>query len=308
LDVEVNGDEYFPIRFTQKQFEFYKSTGVAQFPLRAVQSAGVTVEFYTDAEEVSFDYTITCVARDWIAFDVIENGIFTDTIRVQDRRFKGKFSYCKRAEGEVKLVIHLSPTSDIHLSNIQFGNWKPVPRKTKKYLILGDSIAQGMECTSPSITFTNFVKDYLDAYILNQGIGGFWFDPASLDEKLPFDPDVITVSYGSNDAASSMSDETVFANIAGYLKKVKEIYPSKPISVITPIWRNEIVKDPAFKARAARIRGCIIKNAEEQGLHIIEGLEAVPNNCDYFKDGFLHPNNLGHALFGLYVIRHLRVK
>jgi lysophospholipase L1-like esterase len=308
LDVEQKGEEYFPVRFTSRQFAFYQNTKVAQFPLRAVQSAGITLEFYTDAEEVHFDYTITCVARDWIAFDVFENGIFTDTVRMQDRRFRGTFSYQKRAKDEVKLVIHLSPTADIHISHMELGNWKPVPRREKKYLALGDSITQGMECTSPSITFTNFVKEHLDAEILNQGIGGFWFDSASLDEKLPFVPDLITVNYGSNDAASTMDDETIRVNVAAYLKRVKEIYTTKPIFVITPIWRNELVKDPAFRVRFERIRGWIAENTAKQGLSLINGMEAVPNNCDYYKDGFLHPNNLGHALFGLYVIKHLQVK
>jgi lysophospholipase L1-like esterase len=308
LDVETKGEEYFPIRFTKWQFDFYKNTGVAQFPLRAVQSAGITLECYTDAEEVSFDYTITCVARDWICFDVIENGIFTDTIRGQNRRFRGTFSYRKQEEGEVHLVIHLSPTADIRLSNINFGNWRPILPKKKKYLALGDSITQGMECMAPSITFPNLVKDFFDAEILNQGIGGFWYDPACLDANLPYDPDVITVCYGGNDMVSPMSDDTIHANVTGYFKRIKELYPSKPVNVITPAWRNEMAKDSAIKARADRIRKWIIENSETQGLHIIDGLRAVPNNCDYYRDGFLHPNDLGHALFGLYVIKHLLIR
>ena len=56
LDVIVENDIYFPVRFTDKLFRFYESTGVAQFPERAVQTAGITMEFCTSQEAVSYTH------------------------------------------------------------------------------------------------------------------------------------------------------------------------------------------------------------------------------------------------------------
>ncbi len=307
LDVIEENDTFFPIRFTDKLFQFYKSTGVAQFPERAVQTAGITMEFYTSQEEISFTFFFTCFARDWITFDVYENDIFMETVHFDDRTLNARFCYKKRSAGETRIVIYMPATADTHFKDFDLGDYRPAEAPARKYLALGCSITQGMEAVSPSITYANIVKRYFDAQILNLGIGGFYYDPDSLDEELPYDPDIITVAYGTNDAASDRSVENISAKASCYMDKLRSIYPGKTVNVITPVWRREWDDDPDFCKKADEIQNMIIKEAAKQHFHVIDGRYAIPHNPAFYKDGFLHPSDLGFALYGLYVIKNMKI-
>ena len=93
--------------------------------------------------------------------------------------------------GQTRIVIYMPATADTHFTDFDLGDYHPVQAPARKYLALGCSITQGMEAVSPSITYTNIVKRHYNAQILNLGIGGFYYDPDSLDEELSYDPDII---------------------------------------------------------------------------------------------------------------------
>lgn len=307
LDVIVENEIYFPVRFTDKLFRFYESTGVAQFPERAVQTAGITMEFCTSQEEIGFTFFFTCFARDWITFDVYENDIFMETVHFEDRSLKARFRYKKRNAGETRIIIYMPATADTHFTDFDLGDYHPVQAPARKYLALGCSITQGMEAVSPSITYANIVKRHYNTQILNLGIGGFYYDPDSLDEELPYDPDIITVAYGTNDAAGSASVGEISTKTSGYLEKLRSIYPGKTVHVITPVWRKEWDDDPSFIKKASEIQDMIVKESSRQQFHVIDGRPAIPHSPAFYKDGFLHPNDLGFALYGLYVIKNMKV-
>lgn len=307
LNVIKDGDTYFPVRFTDKLFWFYQDTGVAQFPERAVQTAGITLEFYTSQEEISFTFFFTCFARDWVTFDVYENDMFMETIHFDDRTAESRFFYKKRTAGESRLVIYMPATADTHFRDFYLGEYRPTEAPSRKYLALGCSIAQGMEAVSPSITYANIVKRHFDAQILNLGIGGFIYDPGSLDEDLPYDPDIITVAYGTNDTSSESSVAEITEKTSAYLEKLKSIYPDKTVHVITPVWRKEWDDSAKFCHKAEAVQDMIVSEAARHHFHVIDGRHAVPHSPAFYKDGFLHPNDLGFALYGLYVIKHMKV-
>lgn len=307
LEVQVKDGVYFPVRFTQRLFDFYSSIGASRFSERMVQTAGITLEFITRDEIFGFDFFFTCFARDWIAFDIYENGIFMETMSFPDRTPAGTFLYKKRSEGETKIEVYIPATADTHIKNFNLRSYRPVEEEKKKYLALGCSITQGMEAEAPSITYTNIVRRHLDAELLNLGIGGFVYNKDSLDENLPFGPDVITVAYGTNDTAGKENAERIGENAACYMEKLSCIYPDKPVNVITPLWRKEYDEDPDFRRKADLVRGYIEREAKQQGFHIVDGRRAVPHQTGYFKDRYLHPSDLGFALYGLYVLKNMKV-
>ena len=89
LSVQLEDGVYFPVRFTQKLFQFYKDTGVAQFPARAVQTAGITLEFLTSDPDIDFDFFFTCFARELILFlDIITLGFLLPFVTSKKQTFK----------------------------------------------------------------------------------------------------------------------------------------------------------------------------------------------------------------------------
>lgn len=71
---------------------------------------------------------------------------------------------------------------------------------------------------------------------VSQAIGGDQFFSEQIDPEIPFDPDVITVAYGTNDWAIQ-KDEKCIANAEKYFARLREIYPDKHIIYFQPIYR-----------------------------------------------------------------------
>jgi hypothetical protein len=52
-------------------------------------------------------------------------------------------------------------------------------------------------------------------------------------------------------------------------------------------------------------RGAIIEYAAKHGMNHINGLELVPPSPEYFRDEYLHPNDLGFCLYAQGVIKQM---
>ena len=73
IDVEKTEKGYLAKRFTKKQYEVYKTKPWCIYPHC---TTGVYMEFVTDAEEISFDYSFSCLFFPEVVFDIFENGIY----------------------------------------------------------------------------------------------------------------------------------------------------------------------------------------------------------------------------------------
>ena len=176
-----------------------------------------------------------------------------------------------------------------------------------KILCLGDSITQGYDAYHSSLSYVNRLSEALDAEILDQAIGGEIFDKKILDEALPFDPDLITVAYGTNDWAVQPNKETFLTAAEAFFERIKEIYPDKKIVYISPIWRgdyqrpfgNQDTQVGAFDESVKALQAL----AKAYDLFVVDGIPLTPHISDFFADQILHPNDLG---FGFYAENLLR--
>jgi len=177
-----------------------------------------------------------------------------------------------------------------------------------RILCLGDSITQGFNAVHPSLTWTSRLADLLGADALNQGVGGFYFDAASLDglEVLagegPSRPRLITVAYGTNDWDLIPDLPTLRGSARAYFDKLAGLFPGLPVQVLTPIWRGDLDK-PKACGSFAEMSGAI---AEEAGRHpanrVVDGLSIPIHARKFFQDNWLHPNEEGFRIMaeGLY--------
>lgn len=282
-------------------------------------TAGVRLEFQTDSRSLYLKvHTKRGINQSYFRFEVFCDGKrigcldnFDDDTPVMERRegvlrhltfplgdFEKAFEI---GEGMKTVCIYFpwSVVASLEALRIDDGAcFVPVTRR-RKLLIYGDSITQGCDVRYPSQSYASRLTDALGAEGLNKAIGGDVFRPRILQEKEPFEPDYITVAYGTNDW-HSRKKEDFERDCSVFFETLSAQYPQTPIFAITPIWRkSELVtavgtlKDAADYIEKA---ASVIPNVT-----VLRGESFVPPETRLFTDGCLHPNDEGsdyyfHAL------------
>lgn len=280
----------FPKRFTKQQSDVAVSR---DFHPKENATASMFIEFITDASEIKFDYFV-CPgsSKDCFNIDVLVDGVNTFNYHHETSNKKGTLVIPLENTGRV--TIYLPNLDGIGIKNFEInGEIKKAERKLK-LLALGDSITQGYVTKHPYLTYVNLLAYYLDAYVLNQGIGGDVFYAGNLDESLNFDPDIITVAYGTNDWSKS---QNVKENADAYFEKLRKIYPQKPIFALLPIFRGGIKGDLRNGFSLEDIREQITDCAKKHNVFVINCKDFVPHHEDFYWDKTLHPNELGFIFY-----------
>ncbi|MGE4284723.1 MAG: SGNH/GDSL hydrolase family protein [Clostridia bacterium] len=307
LYVEKSNDGYIPVRFTEKQMKAYEKEEA--YYIRANSCAGVSMEFITDQDEVSFEYEGGYYSRPRLILDIYENDVLIQTITDCEHLKHGKVNYKRRNQGKKsKITIYLPYSARLRIFNIDIGNYETISDEGKlRYLAIGDSITQGIESTRASLTYPTLIARHFDAVLLNQAVGGYKYLSESLDEDLPYKPDFVTIAYGTNDFKHLSDESLIKRNITDYYKKLEGMF-SCPINVITPIWRKEIDYDEAKRLKFFRIIDIINDMASKYDYHVIDGLKLIPHNEEYYYDSYLHPNAKGFLCYALNLIKQIKIK
>ncbi|MBU5451488.1 SGNH/GDSL hydrolase family protein [Acetivibrio sp. MSJd-27] len=296
-------------RFTKKQLAFYASVSQASY-VRAAGCAGIRMDFITEAPEISFAYETTAFCRDSLYLDIYENGVLCGVIKEPDKSPNGRVSYQKHASGKTRITIYFPYTCDVALQDVSLGEIEYVPDEKTNYLALGDSITQGMDAKNPSFHYPAVLARYFGWNYLNHGVGGFYFDPDSLDAELPFKPDVITVAYGANDchliSVGEKTYEGVKKSAKAFLDKLIALYSQACVYVITPIWRAAEYENADIASGMQRIRSFIKKEAASRGLNVIDGEKLVSHDSGFFGDKVLHPNEIGFMEYAMHMIPQIK--
>jgi lysophospholipase L1-like esterase len=184
---------------------------------------------------------------------------------------------------------------------------EPVAPRPRKLLMIGDSITQGAYATSSFATMAVQLAALLDMELLNHGIGGHVFDEGILDPALDYEPDLVTVAYGTNDW-NQFTQEQERERVRLFLRKLKGLFPAHTrIAVVTPLWRT----DHAERRRGGTFDAFVAVIAEEVraagDMSHIDGYELVPHTASLFADG-LHPNDTSMPLYAIRLFRALRQK
>ena len=111
------------------------------------------------------------------------------------------------------------------------------------------------------------------------------------------DFDAILVGYGTNDW-SKKSAEAFGTDADAFYKKLKELYPTTPVFVVLPIWRADYQTKPNTAGDFLACRALLGQLAARQGFHVLDDFAMVPHDTRLLSDGYLHPNDLGFALYG----------
>jgi hypothetical protein len=182
----------------------------------------------------------------------------------------------------------------------------PAPEPECRILFIGDSITHGSTTAFSSMTYAHQCARALNAEIVNQGIGGEGFNPCSVDLDMPFVPDLISVSYGTNDWSHNPSHSYFVGVVNGHLAALRDQYPNTPIAVILPIWRADYTLTTKKVGSFEDARRAMIAAADRFGCTVIDGFTLVPHLRSVMEDNRLHPNEFGFQFYAENLLPHYK--
>lgn len=301
---EENGVQFH--RFTAEQEELYRIHREDMYK-KTKHTSGVVLSFRTDSTSLQLTGEPSgSTGRYCYAVEVQVNG---RTIGAVDNfsnlelpenyaSFKPPVEPFDRAfdlgPGEKEVRVYFPWSMLVTLSRVAVDDRSFVtPVKPKhKMLCYGDSITHGYDALLPSNKYVTKLARYLDAEEYNKAIGGDWFFPELALARDDFDPDYISVAYGTNDWGKCTREELI-QNGKAFFANLHANYPKAKVFVITPIWRKDKVRPNNC---------CVFEDVHQiladmvqiyDNMVVIPGYDLVPHDESYFADLHLHPNDKG---------------
>ena len=291
IRTEMRGEGLCFSRFTAKQTDVWASLDDA-FVSRAASATGIRMDFYTNSQ------TLAMTVGHSGKYDVYINGLMREQYDLQGGEgFTLSLNDpLQNSLADKRVTVYFPCHTDAVLTSVMLDEDATVEPHTYdlKMLMIGDSITQGWETQFDSLSYAWRVARHFNADILNQGVGGAYYCEDTFDQ-LPFDPDVVTVAYGTNDFGHYHTLEELREHTKKHLTLISKNYAEKRIFVITPIWRERREGKPM--GRFEDCRAVIAEEAEALGLTVIDGLCLVPPMPVFFSDAYLHPNDCGMSLY-----------
>ncbi len=282
-------------QYTQPQMDYFKKASDFWYE-RCFASTAKTLEFVTEATELSFDYKIIWKGSE-DSFELTIDGLVTKIVYVKDLKDKGTLSFTL-PEGKKTAVVYLPADATVLIKNLQINAEAAAPTKTASVLWLGDSITQGFGPLRSACTYVSVANRILNYKIVNQGIGGYVYDKKSLMKMGDYMPDKIIVALGTNQyGTEDMTD------IEEYYERLMEIYGNNmPVLAVSPIWRGDNMEAlPVFESFCRKVKD-ICKRYKN--VKLVDGEKLVPHLPEYFLDN-LHPNCYGCEVYGRNLVREI---
>ena len=295
-EFEETEDGYLQaFQYTKAQMEYFRSAFDFWYD-RSMATTAKTLEFTTDAENISFEYKFTWTGSQ-DSFELAVNGLITEIRYVKDLPEEGKLEW-KLPEGKKDVIIYLPADATVELRNCELDGAYTPAKKNEKVLWLGDSITQGYGPLRSAMTYVSVANRILNYDIINQGIGGYIYDKKPLMKMDGYTPDKIIVALGTNQfGCETMKD------VEEYYETLTGLYGETPVLCVTPLWRGDVPNGfPTLKRFCENVKQIAGKYPN---VKIVDGFTLVPHLPEYFRDN-LHPNELGCETYGRNLVEEIR--
>ena len=288
-------------RFTKEQQDLYKSACL-DFYMKSFSTSGISLEFETDSDNLSLSVSVSKgSSRTFFTHSIFVGGEKFDELsgNIENNEnvpFEKSF---KLGHGmkKVRILFPWSVASSLVALELD-DNAKVIPvTKNYKVLMLGDSITQGYDAMKPENAYAIQIADHFGAEARNKGIAGEFFFPKLTMEKENFDPDLITVAYGTNDW-KYLSKERFENNCKAFYTNLRNAYPDVKIIGLTPIWRADIGSKYASVVELEYI-GEYIKQVSQDipNMEVIDCMDLVPHNTELYQTDGVHPIDAGFKYY-----------
>ena len=284
-------------QYTKEQIAYFKEAFEFWYE-RCTASTAKTLEFTTEAKNISFDYRFFWKGSE-DSFELCVDGLITDIRYVKELSEEGTIKF-ELPEGTKDVIIYLPADATVGIKNFEIDASVMPADKTEKVLWLGDSITQGYGPDRSAETYVSVANRLLNYDIINQGIGGYIYDKKSLMKMEGYTPDKIIVALGTNQFWAEDGRKAV----EEYYETLTGLYGNDiPILCISPIWRGDIpdarLKFIKFCDEVKEIAGSY------KNVTVVDGFKLVPHLSEYYKDN-LHPNCLGTETYGRNLVEVIR--
>ena len=306
---DENGNLHFH-RFSEKQREVYALES-QDWAVKTHSSASVTFDFITDSDFITLKFDLyPGSSQKWGSIDLYVDGVFYANRYADDLSIK--LAGFELPAGQHRVTVYFpwsaqTVVSEVHLSD--GASIVPV-EKDLKMLCFGDSITQGYTSKFTSLSYVNQTARALDAEVVNQGIGGYYFNEDTIDESiLSYKPDIITVAYGTNDYSRYETAEEYAACAGAYIRKLAELFPNAKIVGILPIYRNDQNHQVRKLYRSYSLddaRQLLKREYEALPNGFVVEETGIPHIPQAYAADYLHPNEFGFSLMAQGVIRQLQ--
>ena len=265
-------------------------------------NTGVRLDFHTDSETVSFK------VNGGVKYEIKIDGL---TVAVYRPEAGDVISHkiCDplgHTGGEHRVTVVLpSHNAPAVIEYVEIDDGAHIKKHSFdcKMLFIGDSITQGWASSLDSYSYAYRVSDFFNAESVIQGIGGAYYNEDSFD-SIAFDPDIVFVSYGTNDFGHYKTYEEFKEHCHAHLSLIAEEYNGKKIFVISPIWREH--REGKAMGTFEGCRQIVIDEANSFGFVHIDGLTLVPPMPSLFQDEYLHPNDNGFSFYAENLIKTIK--
>lgn len=301
LDIHRADGYALPVRFTPNQLDLYSSLGNG-FKGNSLCTAGVCIDLITDSDFLKLKVAYKKADKNYASYDLYIDGYFINSIGSNPETEGESEINFKLSEGEKKdrrITIYLPHVIITYIKEIELednSSIKETPERKLNYLCLGGSISQGMSSRKPSSMYSIQIARVLNMNLINQGVGGYYYEVDSLDENLSYNPDLITVAYGGNEGRVCKSKDEFKDRVFKFMEKLTGLYPSSKIFIIPPTWRrsyNNVMTIGSHYDVARMINEvCSVYS----NVHVFDGLKLVPHIENMYDDG-LHPTDEGFLHF-----------
>ena len=306
---DENGSLHFH-RFSQQQREIYELES-SDWAVKTRSSASATLDFITDSQYITLKFDLyPGSSQKWGSVDLYVDGVFYDNRYAEDLSIK--LAGFALPEGQHRVTVYFpwsaqTVVNEVHLSD--GASIIPVEKKCK-LLCFGDSITQGYTSRYTSLSYVNQTARALDAEVVNQGIGGYYFNESTIDSSIvSYQPDVITVAYGTNDYSRYETAQEYAQHSGRYIQKLAALFPDAKILGILPIYRNDENHQVRKLYRSYSLDDAreILKNhyLSLPNGYVLEET-GIPHIPQAYAPDFLHPNAFGFSLMAQGVIRKLQ--
>lgn len=306
---EIDGEICF-YRYTAAQDECYKIRN-PELHRRSLSTAGVKLYFETDSENMFLKIkTEQVVTRRFFSVDVFADGDLVGYLdNLGDSVIDGNYIALNLPQGEFfknfylgkgkKTVCVRLPWSVIcSLTELSLddGAYVRGVKNEIRILAFGDSITHGFDALRPSDRYISRLADALGADEYNKAIGGDIFFPDLAALRDDFEPDYITVAFGTNDW-NLLGEDEFKENCKAFFENLSRNYPNSRIFAITPIWRADCEEARNFGPfeKVAVDIGEAVKPLSN--VVLIDGFDLIPHDRKYYSDKYLHPNSEGFEYY-----------